>query len=458
MKNTRFRILSAGCSVVFSGLLAAGVAVAQPPSVAELIPLTQKGSPEVGAPGQVKSNAAEKSVSAATAQDGANAALGEVKKELSDNPALNSGARVFEFPSGSGFLSTGVATYPITANPVFTRKAKRIAYFQAYMHAKSNLTKFVEGLLNKADDLSSETMETFSDPDQKDATNVGTAAASQVEQTAQRVLRGHVVYEVSDAPKKENGVVYVSIAVTPATCGKVNRQAAGVWDSQDVAKALEQVVAEVASDVVPPLGARIIRDRSSGEVCCVGFGSSVVGVNEDEAIQGRMEAEALKVAAMYAGDSLCGLLHGDQTCWTGGVVNKHAQNHQEFVQIADADAQNTLGNGKIEVLGKAVKKMIDLQISKDIVESSRSGKLPPGVTIKRWFDKDHNWAYAIAVYMPSMTAKVRDVGKMMDDANLLGDEEGGRAGLAGQGGGVEKPKGPVPVEAGPTGKVGGKDL
>jgi hypothetical protein len=365
MKNTRFSILSASCSVVFSALLSVGVAVAQPPSVAELIPLTQKGSPDVAAPGQVKSNAAEKSVSAATAQDGANAALSEVKKEFSDNPDLNAGARVFEFPSGSGFLSTGVATYPITANPVFTRKAKRIAYFQAYMNAKSNLTKFVEGVLNKGNDLSSDAMETFSDPDQKDATNVGTTAAAKVEQTVQRVLRGHVVYEVSDTPKKETGVVYVSIAVTPSTCGKVNRQAAGLWDSQDVAKALEEVIAEVASDVVPPLGARIIRDRKSGEVCCVGFGSSVVGFNEDEAIQAKMEAEALKVAALYAGDSLCGLLHGDQTCWTGGVVNKHAQNHKEFVQIADADAQNTLGEGKIEALGKAVKKMIDLQISKD---------------------------------------------------------------------------------------------
>jgi hypothetical protein len=457
MKNTRFRISSASCSVVFSGLLAAGIAVAQPPSVAELIPLTQKGSSEVAAPGQVNSNAAEKSVSAATAQDGANAALGEVKKELSDNPALNSGARVFEFPSGSGFLSTGVATYPITANPVFTRKAKRVAYFQAYMHAKSNLAKFGKGVLIKGDDLSAETMERFSDPDQ-DATNVSTTAASRIEQTVQRMLRGHVVYEVSDSPKKDSGVVYVSIAVTPATCSKTNRRAAGVWESQDLAKALEEVVAEVASDVVPPLGARIIRERASGEVCCVGFGSSVVGVNADEAIQAKMEAEALRVAEMYAHDSLCGLLHGDQTCWTGGVVSKHAQNHREFVQLADADAQNALGDGKIEVLGKAVKEMMDLQVSKDVVESSRSGALPPGVTIKKWFDKDHNWAYAIAVYMPSMTAKVRDLGKMMDDANLLDEDDGpvpGAAGADGKGGAA---KSRVPVEVGPTGKVGGKDL
>ena len=109
-------------------------------------------------------------------------------------------------------------------------------------------------------------------------------------------------------------------------------------------------------------------------------------------------------------------------------------------------------SGVFATLGDQIDKSVKLYMKEN------AGKLPPGVTIKRWFDKDHNWAYAIAVYMPSMTAKVRDVGKMMDDANLLGDEEGGRAGLAGQGGGVEKPKGPVPVEAGPTGKVGGKDL
>lgn len=457
MNNTSPRILSAACCAVFSGLLAAGVAVGQPPSVAELIPLTQKGSPDVAAPGKVQSNAAEKSVSAATAQDGANAALGEVKKELSDNPALNSGAREFNFPSGSGLLSTGVATYPITANPVFTRKAKRVAYFQAYMHAKSNLAKFGKGLLNKGDDLSAETMERFSDPD-RDATNISTTAASQIEQTVQRMLRGHVVYEVSDTPKKDSGVVHVSIAVTPATCRKTNRRAAGVWESQDLAKALEDVLAEVASDVVPPLGARIIRERASGEVCCVGFGSSVVGVNADEAIQAKMEAEALRVAEMYAHDSLCGLLHGDQTCWTGGVVSKHAQNHKEFVQMADADAQSTFGDGKIDVLGKAVKEMMDLQVSKDVVESSRSGALPPGVTIKKWFDKDHNWAYAIAVYMPSMTAKVRDLGKMMDDSNLLDDGDDQVSGAAGEGGKSGNVKGRVPVEAGPTGRVGGKDL
>lgn len=434
-----------------------GVAVAQPPSVGELIPLTQKGTAEVTAPEKITSNATEKSVSAATAQDGANAALGEVKKELAESPSLSAGARVFEFPSGSGFLSTGVATYPIAANPVFTRKAKRVAYFQAYMHAKSSLTKFVEGVLNKGDDLSTETMETFSDPD-RNAANVNTTAGAAVEQTVQRVLRGHVVYEVSDAPKEGSGVVYVSIAVTPATCSKVNKQAAGVWETKDIAQALDAVLAEVASDVVPPLGARIIRDQKTGEICCVGFGSSVVGVNQNEAIQAKMEADALRVAEMYASDSLCGLLHGDQTCWTGGVVNKHAQNHQEFVQIAEKDAQGTLGEGGIDILGKAVQKMIDLQVSKDVVASSRSGKLPSGVTIKRWFDKDHNWAYAIAVYMPSMTAKVRDLGKMMDDSNLLDD--GNAKGPVGAEGAGERaaPKGRVPVEAGPSGKVGGRDL
>ena len=39
------------------------------------------------------------------------------------------------------------------------------------------------------------------------------------------------------------------------------------------------------------------------------------------------------------------------------------------------------------------------------IESARKGTLPPGVSIHAWTDDDGVFAYAVAVYRPSMTKK-----------------------------------------------------
>jgi hypothetical protein len=105
----------------------------------DFLPVVQGGSAAVKQPEKVA--VSDKVVTAATAQDAINAAVQENKKKLKDNDAPEVGAKMVKFPSGLGFVASGLANYRTMENPVATRIAKRKAYVIAFTQAKKALAE-----------------------------------------------------------------------------------------------------------------------------------------------------------------------------------------------------------------------------------------------------------------------------------------------------------------------------
>lgn len=86
--------------------------------------------------------------------------------------------------------------------------------------------------------------------------------------------------------------------------------------------------------------------------------------------------------------------------------------------------------------------MTNIFQSSDAYESARKGTLPPGVRQKSWVG-DNNIAYAMAVYLPSASARAAAAAKEMSEAVLVGEDRLSRNGS-------EKAK---VAAKGPSGKV-----
>jgi len=458
MQNLRL-VFSAWCVFWAFG----GLAICQAaPSAADFLPIDAGGSGNVADPAAVKVDPAKDRVQAASGQDAANAGVEHTTKELASTPAT-SAACFMSFPSGCGVLATGRATYKVVQNPELSRLAQRRSFVQAFMFAKKEMAQFLDGLTNEARDEISKTVARLNESDKEGATNRAAVEISTLQQQVSKLLKGFVVYEVSDEQKEGIGTVLVTIATSPATCLQTGRQAGGVVSAATLAEGIDRMLLEIRQGVVAPVGGRIIEVPGTNETAFVGFGAAVVGDSKDPETRAELLATAEKSARMYASDALCGLLRGDQTAWTGTIVEKHQDSFQEFVDAQADDPLNAGENGSTERLAQSVSKMINTQLTNDMLTSARSNRLPGGIPIKSWMDDKKHWAYAVAIYFPSASKKAGDIGKMMDNADLVPDAKAPVT-LPSQGsdGPVKSDssgKKPLPsITPLPGGKVGGQKL
>ncbi|HEY1806377.1 MAG TPA: hypothetical protein VGG45_18040 [Terracidiphilus sp.] len=414
----------------------------------DFIPVAQGGAKEVQQPEKVAMKG--DTVTAASAQDAVNAAE---QKNIDDGM----GARMVQFPSGLGFVATGLATYRMLENPTATRIAKRKAYVIAFAKAKKNLAEILGGLTNEGKETVRESLVNINLP-KSEMSNISTQSDEALKQTVDMMLRGFVIYEVKDDTAQRT--VYVTIVTTPKTRGKLARPAPNVVESTDLREGLNQVIAEVRGGLVAPVGGRIIVMRTTGETAFVGFGSSVVRASNNNAVQVKLNVEAQKIAAMRAKDALCGLIIGDKASWEGSVVESMKDQVQEFESLDQSDPLAQKDPESVRKLDEARQTFVARLESNDIYQSARSGILPPGVNTKTWFDSDHSWAYGMSVYLPSLTNVAASTAREMREANILqpvDDRKGTAAGGSSngftdeKGGGVQRPG--AGVKPGPSGKI-----
>ena len=430
----------------------------------DFLPVVQGGSADVKQPEKVAMN--DKVVTAATAQDAINAAVQENKKKLKGNDTPEVGAKMVKFPSGLGFVASGVATYRTMENPVATRIAKRKAYVIAFTQAKKHLAEILGGLSNEGKEIVREAMVNINLP-KEEMTNISTQSNEAVKQAVEMMLRGFVIYEVKDDTDAK--MVFVSIVTTPKTRGKLARPAPNAVEVDNLREGLTQVIAEVRAGLVPPVGGRIITMRSTGETVFVGFGSSVVRTSENTAVQAKLNLDAQKIASMRSRDALCGLMIGDQASWEGSVRESLKSEVQEF---ESATADDPLARQQPEAarkLAEARQTFVTRVESTNLYQSVRRGILPPGINTKTWFDNDHAWAYGMSVYVPSATNAAAGTARDMMDSQILqpingsGQSSGTAVDGAGQ---AEKPSSGFTdendtkvkrpgqnVKPGPTGKI-----
>lgn len=422
--------------LALSAWLAPAAARAQVPTADAFLPPVQGGPAGVKQPEQVAMRG--ETVVAATPQDAMNAAVAKNVAKLQSN-VEELGARMVEFPSGLGFVATGAATYPTLDNPTAMRLAKRKAYVVAYVHAKKNLAEVLGGLSNEGKETVRQALVNINLPE-SEMTNIASDSEESLRQTVEMMLRGFVIYEVKDDTSRNT--VYVSIVTTPKTRVQVARPASHLIDAGSLPDALEQVIAEVRSGLVPPVGTRIIRVRSTGETAFIGFGSAVVGTSDNDTVQLKLNVTAQRIADMRAKDALCGLIVGDKNSWEGRVVDTMKEAVQEFESLDRDDPLARRDPAAVRELDQVRQSFVNRVESSEFFTSVRQGKLPPGVHSRTWFDEDRAWAYGMSVYYPSLGREAEKAGQ---------DMQAGSAGFTG--GPRDVPRPGTEVGTGPTGKI-----
>ena len=128
-------------------------------------------------------------IAAANAQDAINVAVERI--------AVGGGCEEIKFPSGFGFVASGVATYIVMPNPTATLSAQRLAYQIAYMNAKKSLAETLYGLSSVGREQLQEQFKTIiSDTDT--LSNTSQQYAESATELVKGLLRGYVVYKVND--------------------------------------------------------------------------------------------------------------------------------------------------------------------------------------------------------------------------------------------------------------------
>lgn len=380
----------------------------------DFLPVVQGGSPEVNQPDKVAVKG--RVVTAATAQDAINAAVVDTKKAIKENNSPEVGARMVKFPSGLGYLATGMATYRAMENPTATRIAKRKAYVVAFSEAKKNLAEILSPTSNEGKDGVTELLRNVNRPNEE-TTVSSTQTEEIVRQQMEKMLRGFAVHQVEDDVNQN--AVYVSIYTSPKTQGKATRPAPNTVEATTLRDGLNQVIAEVRTGVTFPVGGRTITMRSTGETAFVGFGSCVVRSSENSALQAKLNLTAQKIAEMRARDALCAMIRGDDVSSMAIAAERQTEESRDVDEIKVSDTSIPKDSTAAKTLDQARSTFLSQLGFEETIRSVRKNILPPGVTVKTWFDVDSDWAYGMAVYVPSLTNVAAKVSREMDNAQIV---------------------------------------
>ena len=440
MKNMHFSSIILALIVIFTSPVNA-----QSLSADDFLPPVQAASPEQeqtlsevqGSVTEVDDPEMGQVVEAETTQDAINYLVNQ----------RSAGAEMIRVGSGIGWVATGIAGYEALENPTATRIGKRNAYVRAFLEAQKNLAETLNGLSSEGKTLVADQLETVTDA-QADLTNFSETQEEKLEQAVQMLLRGFVVYAVED--DTANQTVMVSIVTTPKTRGKFNRPGSDGLEASSIRDGLSQVLLEIEQGLVPPIGGRMIQVPTTGEMAFIGFGSDVVRTSSNPTIQRKQQLNAAKIAGMRASDALVGMIIGDDTRWKSKLDETTQQAVSEFEQSEIAEGEEP-SRQRFE---QARQSFTNTQVSSEEFQSLRRGVLPPGVTRKTFSSADNAEMYAVAVYIPSLSAQAGQAAAEMQDAQLLsppGGTGGQSATKSSSSEGVRRPS--TDVAPGPTGQV-----
>jgi hypothetical protein len=418
----------------------------------DFLPVAQGGSKEVKEPAKVEVR--KDVVTAATMQDGINAGIKDTENKARPGVAIE-WTRTIETPSGTGYVATGMSIYRVMENPTASRIAKRNAYVVAFVQAKKNLAEFLDGLTDEGKDKIRQSLVNITLP-KEEMTNLSNRTQESLKQAVKSLIRGFVIYEVEDVT--ENKTVYVSIVTTPKTRGKMSRPAPSQVDAGTLRDGLNQVIVEVRSGLVPPVGGRIITVPTTGETAFVGFGSAVVRESKNAAVQAKLNLTAQKIADARALDGLCGLIVGDEIIWEGRSKEFTKDETQEFESATEGDPLAAKDPAAAKKLEKDRQSFVSRMESSDDYRSARKGIIPPGVNHRTWFDEDKAFCYGMAVYVPSTANAAAKAAREMRGGDIVqptsrgGDKDGNpSSGFLDENDKVQRPG--KEVKPGPSGKI-----
>lgn len=374
----------------------------------------QQQAQQIAQPEAVKEEkgaSGEQAIAAATAQDAINAAV--------KHTAVGGGCEEVKFPSGFGFVASGVATYSVMPNPTATLMDQRKAYQIAYLNAKKELASHLHGMSTTSkEQLLNEFKIVTTDSDT--LANTSETIGENISELINGLLKGYVVYKVNDEQGDKTGSVTVTIVSTPKTLGKANRVDSSAMSAGDVREGLNSVLSEIANGLLPPVGGKLISVPQTGELAFVGFGSAIVPDNPDKGVHAKLVLNSQKIAQMRARSALCGIILGDEIQASASLDAPTQSMSKQFDEIQKDDpVEQAKNNVEINKLDEQLKSFQSNQLNKEQISSLRSGVLPPGVNVKTFMNPENTLAEAIAVYLPSATARASRAGQDMKASQIV---------------------------------------
>lgn len=361
-----------------------------------------------------------KAVSAANMQDAVNSA----SQKIQMNGGI--GAQQIKFPSGFGWVASGVSTYSVMPNSSATLSQQRLAYQKAFLSAKKNLTEALYGLSTEAKETLLSELDLV-ESDAESLSNSKEAHSEHISEAVNGMLRGYVVYNLEDKQDEKNkiGTVTVTIVTTPKTMGMTTQVNTDSLTADNITDGLNHVLSEISTGLVAPVGGKTISIPSTGEMAFVGFGSAIIPDNPNAATKAKLSLNAQKIAVMRARSSLCGIILGDSITAKSQLDSSTLELSNQFEQLNKEDPILILDNqNRLTQKFEEQKNLyVSRTFSSEEINSARKGILPPGVMVKTFVDESNIVAYSVAIYIPSISTKAGNSGKTMEENEIVKEQK-----------------------------------
>lgn len=307
------------------------------------------------------------------------------------------GVRLIQVASGIGILSAGGAHYQTYDNINATLLSKRGAYNQAYLIAKKQLVENMNGVDIQCGNMARVTMDVI-DTGTDSVANTQNAMIENCRESVEGSLAGYVTFDVYD--DVDTNYVRVSLISTPKTRAQISLNRGAVTQTTDPNDIFRQVVTDINHGVLPPMGAKVLTNETTGEVILMGYGSAIIRDNSNPRVASRLKDTASRQSQTRARAALLGTLQGEEVYWQGSFDERQIESAQQFEYddpyLADPATVNLLNQDKEMFLNH-------LTTADDYGTITR-GELPQGVSMRSFTSDDGYWQYSIAVYSPTLEA------------------------------------------------------
>lgn len=306
------------------------------------------------------------------------------------------GVKMIAVGSGIGILSTGSGSYETYENRNATLLSKRAAYMKAFQIAKKQLVENMEGMSNMCATAINETMDII-DTATESTANTTSMMSDNCAESVKGALAGYVTFDVFDDPSEN--LVRVSLISTPKTREQTKRKVGAITQTTEPNVIFKQIIAELQSGVLPPVGAKVITNAETGESFVLGFGSSIIRDNKNNAVKRKLLNVSKSQAQAKARNGLIAVMQGEQVYWEGGFTENQLEKNEQFEYEPDS-----INPADAKVLAETQHTFLNNMKSADSYKSFASGKVPAGVSVKTFKSHDGDWMLAVAVYAPSLEA------------------------------------------------------
>ncbi|RUO75763.1 hypothetical protein [Idiomarina seosinensis] len=347
-----------------------------------------------------------------------NQAVAVAHQQLVDNN--EDGIRLIQVGSGTGILSIGSAFYQTYDNLNATLLSKRAAYNQAALIAKRQLVSNMKGSDVMCDNLAKVTMD-YIDTGTDSVGNESSQMRERCVESVNGSIAGYVTYDVYD--QVDENMVRISFISTPKTRSQIRQNTGAVAVTTDPNDIFRQVLQDVKTGVLPPMGAKVLTHPETDEVYVMGYGSSIVRKNDNPRMSKRLKDVAKRQSETRARAALLGTLQGEEVYWQGSFSEDQFESTQQFEytdpNLEDPEQVKKLDNDRVQFLNQVK--------ATDEYQSVTRGQLPAGVNSNNFLSDDGNWHYTVAVYSPSLEATANQAKREMEGRGSSQKDSSGRS-------------------------------